>query len=405
MNPHKNRLMRLFIFALLLFLGIGFVTPALMATLITSTEGDSNLYLPMLSQDNPTPTVTVTPIGPYIGAIPNCWTPGSPNSLVELFGGNWPTSPAPQSPISIYLRDRFGNTSAITTIPQGHGGSFSNITVNVSTFTPANSPYYFTAQAVNGAYAETMFQVPCTGSADLTISEPVLVSTPPIRAYEPVTFRYVITNTSNVNITDLFYVDTFFDPLGVTSTTVPLSYSVRHMAVNALAGGAVQVITLTVPQGFTGIATSHTVYGMVDSTQAITETMETNNIGGPLVVPVTPATTTPTPTSTPTGNGVIAGTVRLFNGSDWIPVFRAEVFIVQTTSVPTPTLVAIIETSMTGGYFFGGAIEGETYTIAACYVISGITYMGIRPGIVAPNHFVDLFLVPSTQACPFVSWP
>jgi hypothetical protein len=382
----------------------------------TATPIPSNTPLPTSTPTpSQTPTPSATPVGPYIGAIPACWSPGTPNYNVELIGGNWPTSPASSSPINLYLRDRFGNTSAITTIPQGHGGSFNNVMVNVSVLNPSNSPYYFEAQATNGSYSVRQFDVPCIGPTPVTpsptpspdpadlviVSYPTLVSTPPIQGYEPVTFSYVITNTGNVDITTIFYIDTYFDPVGVTSTTVPISYKVKYQSVEQLAGGESQTITMTVNGGFPGIATSHTVYGMVDSIEQIAEEIETNNITQGLVVAVTPPLQTPTPTPTPSGSDIIAGVVRIFTGSDWVPQFRAEVYIIQTSGVATPTVVSILESSMTGGYFFNQAITGETYTVYACYTLSGITYTAGRPGIVPYNPYVDLFMRPSQTGCPY----
>lgn len=388
-------------------IGILLLTPlALLTRLFAIPANDHTNYLPFVQADNSLPTPSPTPIGPFITAIPSCWTPGSPENTIELIGGNWPTSPPVQSSITISLRDRFGNTSTLTTIPQGHGGSFSNITVNVAGFIPANSPYYFVAQAINGAYAETAFLVPCPKPVDLTISQPNLVSTPPINASQPVTFNYIITNTGSADITDLFYVDTYFDPTGVTSTTVPISYSVGYVAVAMLAGGSSQTITITVSGGFTGPQTTHAVYGMVDSVQQITEIVETNNVSGPLMVEVTPVVITPTPTSTPTSGGYIGGIVRRFTGSTWEPQFRAQVYLLQTSGVPTPTIVAITESDINGFYFFTNAkrISSNTYTVVACSTIATpdglVHYVAIRTGIIPPNPFVDLFMVASPQGCP-----
>lgn len=380
----------------------------------TPTPLPTNTPLPTSTPTpSQTPTPSATPIGPYIAAVPGCWVPGSPNFNITLLGGNWPTSPTAQSPINIFLRDRFGNTTPITTVPQGHGGGFNNIPVNVSTFNPANSPYYFVAQAINGAYAEWQFNVPCIGPTPITpsptpspnpadliiVSYPTLVSTPPIMGYEPVTFSYIITNTGNINITDLFYVDTFFDPIGVTSTTVPLTYSVRYTAIGNLPGGASRVITMTVPGGFPGTATMHTVLGMVDSVKQISELHEDNNITTPRAIPVTPPFETPTPSPTPSGSDYIAGVVRIFTGSDWVPQFRAQVYLVQTSNVPTPTLISTAESTVTGGYVFPSSIAGETYALYACFELDGVMYAASRPGIVAPNQFADLFMMESQVGC------
>lgn len=365
-----------------------------------------------------TPTPSATPIGPYINASSTCWNPGSPNAVIELFGGNWPITPPPQSPINISVYDRFGNSINITTIAQGHGGSFAEVMVSVAAFTQANSPYTFAAQAINGAYAERRFDVPCAqptiisptptpspNPADLVIvSYPTLVSTPPINGGQPVTFSYVITNTGNINISSQFYVDTYFNPLGVTSDTVPITYSVAYVAVGGLPGGDSRTITMTIGGGFPGIATTHTVVGMVDSIRQVTEANEFNNITGNLVVPVTPPFETPTPTPTPSGSNTIAGIVRIFTGSDWVPQFRATVYLVQTSGVPTPTLVAQTDSSVTGSYFFNYAELGVTYTVYACFTLNtangNVYYAAVRPGITAPNFYIDMFMMESVSGCP-----
>lgn len=384
----------------------------------TATAFPTNTPLPT-STPTPsiTPTPSATPILPYINAVPNCWTPGNPSSI-QLVGGSWPTSPAAQSPITIYFRDNLGNTTNITTIPQGHGGSFTNVYVDVGSFTTGNAPYYFVAQAPNGAYDEVQFNVPCNinptttpsptpspNPADLIIvSQPTLISTPPINGYQPVTFSYVITNTGNINITDLFYLDTYFDPIGVTSTTIPISYSVSYVAIDSLAGGASRTITMTVHTGFPGTSTSHTVFGMVDSVAQIAELYENNNITTPRAVPVTPPFSTPTPSPTPGGASTIAGIVRIFTGSDWVPQFRAKVFLVQVSGVPSPVLISQTTTGQTGSYYFSNATSGVDYTIYACFLIAGTpprAYVGSRTGIMSPNNYADVFMIQSATGCPY----
>ncbi len=383
----------------------------------TETAQPTSTSLPTATPTpSQTPTPSATPIGPYIDAIPSCWSPGNP-STTQLIGGNWPTSPAAQSPIVISLRDRLGNSSTLTTIPQGHGGGFSNVIINVASFNPANSPYYFVAQAINGSYAEDRFDVPCLtppiptatptpspNPADLIIvSYPTLVSTPPIRGYEPVTFSYMITNTGNINVSSEFFVDTYFDPLEVTTSTVPISYSVGYIAVSNLAGGASRVVTMTINTGFPGTGTSHTVVGMVDSILQITEGDEGNNITTPLAIAVTPPAQTPTPVPTPSGDTTIAGIVRIFTGSDWVPQFRAQVYLVQVSGVPTPTVVDQTSSSVTGSYFFTNAIPGVNYSVYACYTLSGasgtVVYSAVRSGINSPNLYVDMFMMESPAGC------
>ena len=390
----------------------------------TPTPLPSNTPIPT-STPTPsrTPTASATPNGPFISARPECWIPNN-DPIIILEGGNWPTSPASQATINIHVRNNANVSTLIQTIPSGHDGTFS-VNYDVSWFTPANSPYVFYAQAINGAYDEVNlpFYVPCVqptpvtpsptpspNPADLVIvSYPTLVTTGPIQGYEPVTFSYTITNTGNINILQSFYVDTYFDPVGAPfSTTIPITYSVGFVALGGMPGNTSRTITMTIPGGFTGIGNEHMVYGMVDSVTQITEEHEDNNITNGLQVFVTPPVETPTPTPTPEGNLTIGGVVRVFTGSDWVPQFRADVYLVQITGVPTPTRVATAETNATGTYFFYTAVPSVQYAVYACYTIetdptTTIVYTGQRQGIMVPpsNLYVDVFMTQSVSGCPY----
>ena len=347
----------------------------------------------------PTPTSTPIPVTPYINVAPGCWTPGNPNTQIALNGGNWPVNPPAYAAIHIEVRDRWNHATAITTIPQGHGGAF-NMLVNVGTFLQANAPYTFMAQADNGAYAITSFTMPCPSqtptptptvpSIDLIIvSQPTVIFTPPIVAGEPLTITYLITNVGTANVTDLFYVDTFFNPLNVTSTTIPISYSVYYVAIGSLAAGQTRTLTMTIPHNsfFDGITPLQAVMGMVDSILQIGETNETNNITLPLYVPVV----TPTP-----GPGCLSGITRYFDGQSWVPASLAELYLVENG-----TVVATTVSGPTGYFAFAsGCTSGTNFTVASCYETTTEVYYGSRSGLTPPNSYVDVFMIPGVS-CPF----
>jgi hypothetical protein len=134
---------------------------------------------------------------------------------------------------------------------------------------------------VTATHAITITAPPIT---DLTIGPVELVSTPPITAYTPITFRATISNTGNQDVNGLFFVDLFINPSIVLSDSIPINQSSGYTAVNGLTTGATRVLTITSYLGFPTEPPTHTVYAMVDSLQQITETDENNNISSPLSV-------------------------------------------------------------------------------------------------------------------------
>ncbi|MCP4424270.1 MAG: hypothetical protein GY803_07265, partial [Chloroflexi bacterium] len=124
--------------------------------------------------------------------------------------------------------------------------------------------------------------------ADLVIGPLELVTPLPIRPYEPVQFRTTISNTGDIDVSDQFFVNIYFDPSEVYSDSIPMQYSDGYVAIASLAGGDSRVVTVTSATGFANEPANHQVYAMVDSGEQISEADETNNIAGPLVVNVTP---------------------------------------------------------------------------------------------------------------------
>ncbi|MCB0035836.1 MAG: hypothetical protein KDE51_17515, partial [Anaerolineales bacterium] len=249
----------------------------------------------------------------------------------------------------------------------------------------------------------TPYATPTPAPVDLEIGSPLLISTPPINAYSPVSFTVAISNTSAWDVDDLFYVDLFFDPPpeAITDTGIDLAYSNAYQAIGSLAAGTTKLITITADIGFEGMAPTHTVYAMVDSVKQVFETDETNNVSGPLVVDV--AYITPTPSPTP-GNSIIAGTVFSNVDGPWQPQGRATVYLYQQDG-EAAILAAITSSQLETGYYSFASLSGNTdYTVVACFNIGEQVFVGSRT-TAAPNQFLDIFMVSELNGCPDESGP
>lgn len=378
---------------------------------LTDGSFDTAIVLPGTPTPTPSPTSTITPTppptntptqtpsptpgSPYIILDPTCGS--GPGVQFSVRGFNWPSNKA----VSLYFDNQLQ-----TIVPSGHPGffqytwTFSNV---------SNGNHTVQATASGGLNATKTFTVPCANvsptppaatatstpsPADLIIiGQPVLISTPPIVGYKPLEFRIPISNTGSVSVTNQFFVDVFFDPVGVLSSSIPITYSGGYAAVSALPGGAGRVLTITAPLGFTGSATQHTVYGMVDSLHQASESNEFNNIAGPITINVTPGPSpTPSPTAGP-GDNTISGKAYA-RISVWLPQFRAAVYLYQGS-----TLIATTESDVTGYYEFLNVPDG-IYSVLSCITIDTTEYFGQRVGVTIPpsNTFAHVWM--TAGVCP-----
>ncbi|MCP4428809.1 MAG: hypothetical protein GY803_30355 [Chloroflexi bacterium] len=359
----------------------------------TPTPTQTFTPAPTLSpQPTDTPEPTATPRDPYIDVLQSCFAAGD-GRQINIFGDNWP----PDEVISIYYDD------VIQTQIQAHqhNGSFSR-TLTVPVVDGQTHTVQVTA---SGGDEDTdtlvspcpnITPTPVTATATPTdsppdliiVSEPILVSTPPIVGYNPVQFQVTISNTGDIDVNDQFFVDIYFDPAEVYSTTIPLQYSDGYLAIDSLSGGASRVITITAQTGFTGGASARSVYSMVDSSLAINETHEDNNISNSLAVSITPSTptSTPTPGTPPPGYDTVSGVVRSFVESlgKWLPQHRARVYL-QDENNPV-YLIGPVESDQLGVYIFNNIPTGTTYTVYACLQGGASDYIGQRP-VVSPPSF------------------
>jgi hypothetical protein len=241
---------------------------------------------------------------------------------------------------------------------------------------------------------------PTPRPADLIISGPELISTPPIVEYRPITMRFVITNTGSVAVNSQFFTDAYFDPPAseITESGIDVFFSSGYLGLGSIPGNSSRVVTITAPLGFPGGVTGpRTIYGMVDSLLQVSENIETNNLTGPLTVAVTPAAVTPTPSPTPGGTQSISGRVYAYT-TNWAPQQRASVWLVDPGS--GNVLQGPIATDRDGRYAFNN-LTAVPYDLYACFQLDTKWYVGTRPAIVPPNPYAEVFIVYDPLGCPY----
>lgn len=346
-----------------------------------------------------TPTPTNTPTGPFISVLPRTCAV-APNAEIFVTGANWP----PNDTISIFINSNLRQTI----LPFEHEGAFSE-----SWLQPVvnGQTYQIVVVGSSGAQDTHSFIVPCPNitptpilatatntpiPADLTIGQPVLISTPPIVEYRPVQFRVPITNVGQVDVNSQFFVDIFIDPPTVYPEYIPIPPNPAYSAIGSIPGGGSKVITITSEIGFTGGASLRQVYSMVDSLRTVSESDETNNIAYLADVTVIPADT-PEPTATPDGFNTISGRVR-FPSSNYPPQNRARVYLINNDTANT---VSYVQTDGFGNFSFNNiSMNTGGYKVVACFDLEGAAfYENSNPVIYPPNSFAFIFLVPSQTAC------
>jgi hypothetical protein len=223
--------------------------------------------------------------------------------------------------------------------------------------------------------------------ADLVIGQPILLSTPPLIVYQPVAFQVPITNTGDLAITNLFFVDLLFDPPATHFTDV-------YAAVSGLSGNKTVTLTITSTIGFANFAGIHQVTGWVDSLDDVAEVDETNNLSIPLDVPIANFGGTPTSTPTPNGTETISGATLILQDS-LLPIERATITLIDETSgIP----IASTYSDENGSYALSNIPTGTSYTAQACIFIDNQPFFGLITGITAPTTLANIIMVP--QSCP-----
>lgn len=366
----------------------------------TPTTTPTETASPTIGPTNtPTATSSPTPMGPFIQMEPPC---GFAPSTVQatVFGFNWGN----HRNVSLYwngalqgsvFSDATGFFQLPLVLPLPADGTYTMLAVaGTSSFSlPFLVPCANITPTPGGATA-----TPTPAPADLVIvGQPVLISTPPIVQYQPVAIQVVITNTGGVDVNQQFFVDIFFDPTQVFSTSIPLNQSNGYTAIGGLGGGETRVLTITSELGFTTSGPNVPVFGWVDSLQQVQEVNETNNISSGLPVPVTPGPS-PTPSPTPNGSLSVSGFVLSFNNG-WAPQPRARVWLLEEGN-PTNPLTLYVDADLSGDYIFHGVPGSMSFTAIACLHIDGVDYVYQRPAITAPSTGIGLFMQVDPAGCP-----
>ncbi len=260
---------------------------------------------------------------------------------------------------------------------------------NIVRFTIAGGPgnyNYFDVQPFIPTSTPTPV-TPTPAPADLIVGQPILVSTPPLTSYEPIAFQVPITNTGDLSIETLFFVDLLFDP-------APTFGSDTYTAVSGLAGNSSKTLTITSTTGLDADLGTHQITAWVDSLNHVVEEDETNNLSTPLeLVNVTPANT-PTPTAVPIGTEPISG-LALTLTSELLPIERAHITLIEEASgIP----IASTYSDENGAYSLNNIPTDTSYTVQACIFINNQPYFGLNTGVTAPNAFANVILLP--QPCP-----
>lgn len=362
----------------------------------------------------PTTTSTPTPVGPYISLTQNCTNSNPYQSLVRGF--NWPSGQT----VFLYWNGQIVGNPTVT------GGFFQ---FTVTGLNPVQGQNANTVTAVSGSTSVVQFvSAPCPNvtptpppinptdtpsPADLIIvGLPTIISTPPLVGYQPIQFSMVVSNTGDFDVNNSFFIDVFLNPdatlMASSPDAIPLEYSSGYTALSALAANTSRVITITSPLGFQNPPNNLGVgYGMVDSSLAVQEAFENNNISGEVQAVVTPGIVTPTATPIGGGSDVIGGVVWTLITS-WVPQGRAQVFLILVEPAkPQPKSVVAtgVSTLGSGGYQFNNVpappLPTDYYEVVACFQIDGATRVGTRTALQPPSPFASVYTLVSATGCPY----
>jgi len=231
--------------------------------------------------------------------------------------------------------------------------------------------------------------------SDLRITDLSVPSGEPITAcWTPLDITSDVTNASTGPCNEFFWTDLYV----YTDTVGPPPPNKAGVAWQGLGSlGPDTSTTITFTHSF-AISGTHYLYAQADSFQFVSESDESNNVGGPLTVTVACEGTPPTPTPTPTPDpacGAISGTVWAFI-EDQVDVPTDRVYMALTES---GQLIDTTLTDLEGRYLFGCVPAGSSYTVRGTLEdIDGILYLGTESGIpVSPGQEtgnVDIILYP-----------
>jgi Flp pilus assembly protein TadG len=335
----------------------------------------------------PTPTPTPTPMPPYIALSPTCGDAG--DYVIQVTGSDWLAWSSQNDTVIIMHEFGVQQTQVGLVVYNGQPSFVANVTVaGMVTGTHTIKAYYEQNPSLGSDSAT--FEVPCyvpptptpTATpvpADLSVGSFQLTNTQPISTYQSLSFDVSVANVGQGPTEGLFWVDLYVDPPDPFSWNSKPSTSSDWTAVSSLDAGASITLTLTHQEGVTATGV-HTAYVIVDTLDAITETIPwNNNVGGPLpfTVSVTGTLPVPTPTPTPAPNvGSISGSTFLWVNGSLEPQGRILVECYNGGELLGQTLSAL-----DGTYSLTNIPAGVNYTMVAEAVIDSTLYLGTVPGV------------------------
>ncbi|MEZ4589954.1 MAG: CARDB domain-containing protein [Chloroflexota bacterium] len=371
------------------------VTPRLDEThvghilLAYQTDNPANADTTVVLGTNPQPTST--PNAPYLAVVPNCAS--GPDVQFKIEGNNWPTDQSltlfwEGSPQVVFQANQHTGFFVMTWTFSGLSDGIYTLSALSGTNGVTASTQFFVSCALAPTSVPSTTPSPTPAPADLIVGAPIMISTPPVVSYAPVTFQVPITNTGDLSIETLFFVDLLFDPAQTFG-------SETYTAVSSLPGNQTITLTITSLTGFASDLGTHQVTAWVDSLDHVAENDETNNFSAPLsVVNVTPVNT-PIPTAVPSGTEIISGFTRVTLGIDLLRQARMRVTAIDQT---TGLLVAVTYSDEDGFYQFDNLTAGVNYTIQGCITIDNNEYFGMRINKTPPDTFTDIFAL--AGPCP-----
>jgi len=281
-----------------------------------------------------TPTPTPTPSTQYIDIAPMCGSVGG--NTVTISGHQWPTN---KGNLIIYWDG--------SEVDRVNASTDFAIAIEVSADTGAHVVRVQTETQGHIYNASKSFTAPCPtptpSQPNLVVERIVLENTGTISTYDPLTFTVAVRNVGAVAANSLFWVDLYMDPAVEPPAPEDLASeaSVAWAAVSSLPPFETISLTLNYLEGLITTGEHH-AYALADSWDQVSESDETDNVGGPLIVMVDqegfPPTPTPTPVPGSSEHGAISGSTWLYINGDVVPQGRVNIYLYDGAELIAETL-------------------------------------------------------------------
>jgi hypothetical protein len=244
-----------------------------------------------------------------------------------------------------------------------------------------------------GTWAAKAFQAPCP-QPNLVVEKLVLgntfsiadaggdTNTEPLETYQTINFTVTVGNTGSAPAEQLFWVDLYANPSVQPPAPGDLAGedSVAWSAVNGLEPGKSAELVLSYREGFAFTSPlPYPVYALADAGDVVVESIETDNVGGPVSVTVELDGTPPDPTPMPNEccDGFISGSTWYAMDDVLVPLDRVRVYVYDVSNlVVGARLVAETLSDSDGTYFIDYVAANDTAPVG--YMVVAEAYLGDR---------------------------